>query len=352
MKRLASLISLTFVVAFVTSAQTATADPTPDPAAVVTSGNARFTVLTDRLIRMEWAEDGVFEDRATLGVVNRRLEVPAYKVSRRGSKLTIKTSSVTLVYKGGGKFDAGNLSVSFRMPGSKKNTVWTPGADESGNLQGTSRTLDGCGRKMDIFEKRGMDKGIISRDGWAIVDESSRHVFVDDDSDWGKWVAARDDKDRQDIYIFAYGHDYTAAISDFTKIAGSVPMPPKYAFGFWQSRYWAYSDYEFIDMARRFRREDIPADIMIIDMDWHKLWTYKRGERHLDAFGLLNGWTGYSWNRDHFPRPESTLEQLHDLHFKTALNLHPASGIKPCEDPYESFVADYLSRTNDRPHCS
>ena len=341
------LIALSLLSVFAASAQTNADDPVADPAAVVTAGSARFTVLTDRLIRMEWAEDGVFEDRATLGVVNRRLEVPAYKVSRSGSKLTIKTSSLTLVYKGGGKFDAGNLSVSFRMPGSKKNTVWTPGSDDVGNLQGTARTLDGCGNKKDIFEKRGMDKGVISRDGWAIVDESSRHVFTDDDSDWGKWVAARDGKDRQDLYIFAYGHDYTAALGDFTKIAGSVPMPPKYAFGFWQSRYWAYSDYEFIDMAERFRREDIPSDIMIIDMDWHNLWTSKNGEFQKDCFGLNVGWTGYSWNRDLFPCPESTLEQLHNLHFKTALNLHPASGIQPCEDPYESFVADYLSRTTD-----
>ena len=29
-------------------------NPVADPAAGVTEGNARFTVLTDRLIRMEW----------------------------------------------------------------------------------------------------------------------------------------------------------------------------------------------------------------------------------------------------------------------------------------------------------
>ena len=37
-------------------------NPVANPAAVVTEGNARFTVLTDRLIRMEWSADGVFED--------------------------------------------------------------------------------------------------------------------------------------------------------------------------------------------------------------------------------------------------------------------------------------------------
>ena len=54
--------------------------------AVVKSGNARFTVLTDRLIRMEWAEDGQFEDRASLAIINRNLDVPAFKVRRDGGE--------------------------------------------------------------------------------------------------------------------------------------------------------------------------------------------------------------------------------------------------------------------------
>ena len=51
-----------------------TGNPVSAPEASVVSGNARFTVLTPQLIRMEWAADGVFEDRATLGVVNRELD--------------------------------------------------------------------------------------------------------------------------------------------------------------------------------------------------------------------------------------------------------------------------------------
>ena len=57
-------------------------NPVANPKATVVCGNARFTVLTSRLIRMEWAQDGVFEDRATLAIVNRDLPVPAFKASR------------------------------------------------------------------------------------------------------------------------------------------------------------------------------------------------------------------------------------------------------------------------------
>jgi hypothetical protein len=45
--------------------------PTPDNTIVF--GCARFVLLTDRLVRLEWAEDGQFEDRASLAQERRRL---------------------------------------------------------------------------------------------------------------------------------------------------------------------------------------------------------------------------------------------------------------------------------------
>lgn len=74
--------------------------PEASKEATAVCGKARFTVLTPRLIRMEWSADSVFEDRATLGVVNRNLDVPHFDVKRSKSKVTITTSDMTLVYTG------------------------------------------------------------------------------------------------------------------------------------------------------------------------------------------------------------------------------------------------------------
>ena len=139
---------------------------------------------------------------------------------------------------------------------------WYPGADASGNLLGTARTLDRCDGETVIDP---YDPGIISKDGWAVIDESGRHVFVPVDSDWKNWVESRDSTDRQDLYFFGYGHDYKAALGDFTKISGKIPLPPKYTFGYWWCRYWQYSDFELIDLARHFKDFNIPIDVMIID---------------------------------------------------------------------------------------
>ena len=78
-------------------------DPRPDPAAVVAIHGARFTVLSDRLIRMEIegpSRAGAGgDDRATAVVINRRLAVPKFTVAHpNASALTITTAALRLTY--------------------------------------------------------------------------------------------------------------------------------------------------------------------------------------------------------------------------------------------------------------
>ena len=142
MKRILFAVFAALLAAVTVNAEsTLDADPRASEQAVVVAGNARFTVLTPQLIRMEWSEDGVFEDRASLTFINRNLPVPEFKEKKAGKKVTIKTAAVTLTYvDGSGPFDSSNLKVEFLTAGQK--TFWTPGMDDKGNLMGTTRTLD------------------------------------------------------------------------------------------------------------------------------------------------------------------------------------------------------------------
>ena len=312
-------------------------DPKADDAAVVVAGNARFTVLTPQMIRMEWSEDGVFEDRATLTFVNRKLDVPQFKVKRSSGKVTIKTSAVTVTYKITGRFTDDNLKAEFKM-GDKK-VLWMPSFEDTLNLMGTTRTLDKCdGNKLG---REPMEKGLLSRSGWAVVDDSRRHILTPVESHWKEWVECRPEGDRQDLYLFAYGHDYKQALADYSKVAGRSPMPPKYTFGYWWSRYWQYSDNEFRDLVANIRSVGIPIDVLIVDMDWHETWGLRKKNSPKDEYGQRIGWTGYTWQKELFPSPKNFLEWTEREELKVALNLHPASGIQPYESVYESFTKDY-----------
>lgn len=352
MKKLATII---LAMLLCTAAFAQENNPVANEKAVVKCGNARFTVLTPKLIRMEWSENGIFEDNATLAIINRNLPVPQFAVKSTKNLLTITTTDVTLKYVPSGKFSKENLSVTFKMADAKakkgvKTVTWHYGDEPTGNLKGTTRTLDKLGddiRKKPLNDP--FEDGILSRDGWAIVDETARPMIIKDDSDWGEWIAESSNPERLDLYIFAYGHNYTEALTDFTKVAGRIPMPPKYMFGYWWSRYWQYSDYETVNLAKQIRGFGIPVDVMVIDMDWHETYNAEKGPKgdRKDEFGQRIYWTGYTWQKDLFPDPEACLKELQGMRLKTSLNLHPASGIRPYEDQYEDFVKDYLSRTSE-----
>jgi alpha-glucosidase (family GH31 glycosyl hydrolase) len=81
-------------------------------AAIVPAGDARFEVLGDGLIRMEYSPTASFEDAPTVNAVNRRFAVPHYRVSRSHGWLTITTSEATLRYRlVSGPFGPDNTSV-------------------------------------------------------------------------------------------------------------------------------------------------------------------------------------------------------------------------------------------------
>ena len=311
-------------------------NPLANEAAVVKVGKARFTVLTPEMIRIQYSETEQFEDRATFAVVNRRLPVPRFKQERKGGYLYIKTDALTLQYKLGGKIDATPndevLRITLKLNG--RDVVWYPGKDDALNLRGTTRTLDG---QLGDNKRGEMEKGLLSRAGWSIIDESpltkrgdgSTTFAFDGSQDGIEWVAEPVDKQAIDWYFMGYGHQYKKALSDFTKVGGRQPMPPLYVLGYWYSKYQRYTSDEFMEIVNDVKRNQIPMDVMIFDMDWH-----------------TQGWTGWTWDPTAIPDPEGLIDWMHQKGLKVALNLHPADGVDDDED-YFSDVRDDMGMPAD-----
>ncbi len=302
-------------------------NPVAHPDAVVVRGNARFTVLAPRLLRLEWSETGQFEDRCTYAFPTRRADPPPSFTARdEDGALVIDTGALTLRYdrrpltaafqsaesaqSAEGKFTAENLSITFTLNGAP--VTWMPGLPNPGNLRGTRRTLDGCEGDAALGE------GLASRAGWTLFDDSRNVIF-----DATGWVGPRPDGAVQDWYFFGYGHDYAAAVAEYTRFGGAIPLIPRYILGGWWSRYWAYSAQDLRDLVAEFEAHAVPLDVFVIDMDWH----------------TPDGWTGYTWNRALFPDPSAFLAWLHAKGLHITLNLHPADGVHPHEAVYADFAA-------------
>lgn len=302
---------------------------------VIIEGKARFTILTPHLIRIEWSDSGQFEDKASLTFVNRSMPVTAYSIVNIDNWLELNTSDLKLRYrKNSSGFNSKTLNVSFLN--GEEMVTWYPGLNDDKNLLGTTRTVDGYegtirhsdGKKLEL------EHGLISQSGWSLIDDSETLLFKD--KPLGNEIESRKEGN-SDWYLFAHGRDYKSALNDFAMVSGKIPLPPKFAFGYWWSRYWAYSDSELRDLIKDFRTYDIPLDVLIIDMDWHETHGLTSINPETTPFQGMLGWTGYTWNKSLFPEPESFLNWTNENNLQVALNLHPADGISPMENSYKDM---------------
>ena len=283
---------------------------------IVLSSNVRVTVLTDKMLRVEYNPDGVFTDLPSQTVWYRDFGKVEFSTKTDNDILVVETKSVI--------FNINNHTGSFKsavIDGEEKTY------NSSHNLKGTTRTLDGT------YGPKELDEGIVSTDGVSVYDDSKTLLLNDDGT-----LSLRE-KGTKDIYVFAYGNDYINWIKDFYKITGKPPLVPRYVLGNWWSRYRAYTQKEYEDLMSEFFRRDIPLTIATVDMDWHwvdiksKFGKQTKKEQHWNS-----GWTGYSWNTELFPDYKGFLTKLHDMGLKVTLNLHPADGVRSFENMYPQMA--------------
>lgn len=283
--------------------------------AVVQGATYRFTLLTSKLIRIEYAEDGHFEDRPTQAIWNRQFALPEYRVIEDDKQLQIITEHLHLFYQKG-KFTGSSLYIDLKGNFSAFQSRWYFG-DQIDSLKGTYRTLDEADGAVAL------DEGVISKNGFSVIDDSHSLLLTEEG-----WVEPRK-IDIIDQYFFGYGREYLEAIADFYRLTGTTPLLPRQVLGNWWSRYWKYDEAELTGLINRFADEDIPFSVCVLDMDWHLVdIDPKHG----------SGWTGYTWDKALFPEPAQFMRWLHAKNLWLTLNLHPADGVRAHEEMYPQMA--------------
>ncbi len=299
--------------------------PKADENFVVRGEKYRFTVLTSRMLRLEYSEDGVFEDRATRFAFNRAFDTPRYEAYHEDGLLHIVTDYLHLTYDEK-PFSAAGLQVTVKPTARYQAQYWYYGREVPRNCGGTVRTLDGVNGAIPLPD--GLVGKII---GFKVVDDS-KTIAIGEDG----WPVPVGGNGRIDLYYFGYHQAPEDCIRDFYKLSSPVPLLPRYAFGNWWSRYYRYSEESYLALMDTFIEKDIPLSVSVVDMDWHIV---------KDADGIRK-WTGWTWNEELFPDYRRFLTALHDRGLHTALNLHPRDGIAPDEKQY-SAVCKALGRAEN-----
>lgn len=282
---------------------------------MITGDKYRITFLTEGLIRLEYDEEGVFEDRPTQMVFFRDFPKADYRVVRTEDGIEVHTKRIHLIYNEK-EFTSWGLSIQVKGNLSAYHSIWHYG-EEIHDLKGTARTLDMVDGATEL------EHGILSRFGYSLVDDSRSQVLLPDG-----WIEPRR-KGIKDLYFFGYGHDYKEALHDFYRLCGKTPMLPRFALGNWWSRYYKYSEESYNELMDKFQEKNIPFTVAVIDMDWHVTDVDPK-------YG--SGWTGYTWNKELFPDPKRFLDGLHKRGMRTTLNVHPADGVQGWEEMYEDMA--------------
>lgn len=321
---------------------------------------ARFTLLADGLVRLEYAPDGRFEDRPTFRAIGLPSGRPFDAVSLEAGEHVLASDSVEIRYRPTGAFDRDNLTIRWAAGDARGS--WSPGARDDLNLGGIT-TLDQIDRALlpegvhpapmdaaarldernlaepilrvleavkrnpaidprgeltfdtvadrtgslpdhlralfDVWRKA--PPGPISRAGYWVLDETGQ-AFYDAESGW---LVRNHRADYQNLFFMWYGHDYARALRLFTLLCGQVPLLPRWALGPWFSCYDQLSGADNRAIVAEFEQHGLPLDVLVLDMDWHK-----------------HGWDGWDWNEATYPDPDDFFEWKRRAGLKVTMNLH------------------------------
>ncbi len=297
-----------------------------NPKSVIQGLKFRITILTERLIRLEYNENGTFEDRPTERIWYRNFEMPEFDLKEDSNYLEIETRYFHLFYRKEEKFTASKLNptknLRVELNGSER--VWYYGHSEVRNLKAPGYAFDESNGKLD------MRKGLLSDDGIVSIDDSTSSIMEESGE-----LTQREGK-AIDTYLFVYGKDFQGCLNDYYMITGRPAFIPRYALGNWWSRNENYKDSDLKKLVDEFDRKEVPLSVLLLNPDWHIRNTNEES----------NLKTGFTWNPEYFEAPNIWIDFLHSKGIRVGLNVNPLEGIYPYEQYYKK-VTEYM-QTNEK----
>lgn len=224
------------------------------PNNVIKGKKYRISILTDRLVRIEYNNSGEFVDDASERVVFRKFPKVNFSVDNTETLLQIKTAMFTLNYVKEKPIVKNKMASSSNLQIILNNTdrVWYYGNNEIRNFGGLNYSLD------DFKGNLKQDKGFYSTDGFAVIDDSDTDLI----DLYGKYKKRT--KKSIDLYVFMYKKDLGLCLRDYYMLVGYPALIPRYALGTWWYKEHNYSNQEIYELMNKFTSFNIPLSGILL----------------------------------------------------------------------------------------
>lgn len=121
-------------------------------------------------------------------------------------------------------------------------------------------------------------------------------------------------------YYFMLGNNADGVVKQMRELTGHSPMIPLWGFGYLQSRERYKTQFESVEVLKKYRKLQVPIDGIIQD------WRY---------WGQDSSWNAMQFDNTTFPRPQAMVDSIHKMNGKLMIVAWPGFG--PHTAQYKEF---------------
>lgn len=221
-----------------------------DSKACIVGKKYRFSVITERVIRIEYSPNGTFVDLPSQLVQNRNIGLPAFTLRQDQTFLEITTKYFSLSYIKEKPFEGTNINPTKNLKITLLSNVDKDRQRDWYYKHPEVRNMNGNISGFDIPLNDRFKRGLYSLEGFASFDDSDTYL-LDKDGTLLERPAGN-----IDIYVFMYDKDFKEALTDYFKITGFPELLPRYALGNWWSRNITYDDKSIMELIHNFEKRE------------------------------------------------------------------------------------------------
>lgn len=171
-----------------------------------------------------------------------------------------------------------------------------------GQYQQEIMDLKGCNLELAHRNSQASIPFYISSLGYGFLWHNPAIGEVHFGSNTTEWIA---ESTRQLDYWITAGDTPAQIEETYASVTGTVPMMPEYGLGFWQCKLRYYNQEQVLQIAREYKKRNIPLDVIVIDYyHWPRCGDWR-------------------FDEEYFPDPAAMVKELHEMGIETMVSVWP-----------------------------